>query len=229
MKKLLLVILAFYSTGIHSQDSLTIFIAADREVSEVLTPQKIYKYSEFKAGKIIFRDGSFAENNFNYNYLNREIEFIEKDTLAIAKNQMLNIRFLTVDKDTFFYDRGYLQQIIRTPSAKLLQKQKLAVTKREKIGAYNLATETSAIDSYGSYTDNFGVLTPHLKIRENITLVLKTDFYFADRFNTFLPANKKNLQKLFPNKTRQIDNYLKAHYINYKNAEDLKKLLVFLN
>lgn len=229
MKKLLLVILVCYSANIYSQENLTIFIPSDRQASEILTPQKIYKYSAFKPGRIIFRDGTFSDDKFNYNYLTKEIEFINKDTLAIAKNQMLNIRFLTVDKDTFFYNNGYLQQVAHTASGRLLKKQMLVVTKREKIGAYNLATETSAIDSYGSFTDEFGVLTPHLKIRENITLALRTDFYFGDRFNTFLPANKKNLQKLFPNKERQIDNYLKTHPVNFKNAEDLSKILASLN
>lgn len=221
--------MVLYSDSIYSQDSLIIFISADRQVAEILTPQKIYKYSEFKPGRIVFRDGTFADNKFNYNYLNREIEFINRDTLAIGKDQMLNIRFLTLDKDTFFYSKGYLQQIMYINSARLLQKQALVVIKREKIGAYNLATETSAIDSYGSFTDAFGVLTPHLKIRENITLALKTEFYFADRFNTFLPANKRNLEKLFPGKKNQIENYLKTNSVNYKNPEDLKKLLASLN
>jgi hypothetical protein len=229
MKKLLLAVLVLYSAVSYSQDSLTIFISADQQVSEVLTPKKIYKYAEFKPGRIIFRDGTFADDKFNYNFLNGEIEFIQRDTLAIAKDQMLNIRFLTLDKDTFFYDKGYLQQIVQTPSGRLLKKQMLVVSKREKIGGYNQPSQTSAIDSYGSFTDNYGVFTPNLKIHENITLVLRTDFYVADRFNTFLPANKRNLQRLFPNKQKQIDQYVKTHAINFKKAEDLKDLLAFLN
>ena len=57
---------------------MTIFIPADRLVSEVLTSKKIYKYSEFLPGKIIFRDGNFAEGKFNYNYLSGEIELKER-------------------------------------------------------------------------------------------------------------------------------------------------------
>lgn len=229
MKKLLLVISVFYSSIIYSQDSLTIFIGADQEVSEVLTPKKIYMYAEFKPGRIIFRDGSIADDQLNYNYLNGEIEFIKSDTLAIAKEQMFNIRFLTVGTDTFFYDKGYLQQVAQTPYGKLLKKQMLVVAKREKIGAYNQPTQTSAIESYGSFTDNFGGFTPNLKIHENITMVLRTDFYFADKFNTISLANKRALQKLFPNKKKQIDEYLDTHPVNYKNPEDLKKLLASLN
>jgi hypothetical protein len=228
MKKLLLIFI-LYSTAVCSQDSLTIFISADQQVSEVLTPKNIYKYSDFKPGRIVFRDGTIADDKFNYNYLNGEIEFIKRDTLAIAKEQMLNIRFVILDKDTFFYNKGYLQQIAQTPFGRLLKKQMLVVAKREKIGGYNQPSQTSAIESYGSFTDTYGVFTPNLKIHENITLVLRTDFYFADRFNSFSLANKRNLQKLFPNKKVQIDNYLKKHIVNFKNPEDLKKLFASLN
>jgi hypothetical protein len=229
MKKLLLIACIFYTVNIYSQDSLTIFISADQQVSEVLTPKKFYKYRDFKPGRIMFRDGSIADNNFNYNYLNGEIEFIQKDTLAIAKEQMFNIRVLTVGKDSFYYDKGYLQQVMETPSGRLLKKQLLVVSKREKIGGYNQASQTSAIESYGSFTDNYGVFTPNLKIHENITLTLRTDFYFADRFNTFLLANKRNFLRLFPNKKNQIDRYIKTHPVNFKNVEDLRNLLASLN
>lgn len=229
MKKLLLVMLFLYSAVVHSQDSLTIFISADQQVSEVLTPKRIYKYSEFKPGRIIFKDETFADDKFNYNYVNGEIEFIQRDTLAISKEQMLNIRFLTLDHDTFFYNKGYFQQLMQTSAGRLLKKQMLVVSKREKIGAYNQPSQTSAIESYGSFTDNYGVFTPNLKIHENITMILRNDYYFADRFNTFLPVNKRNLQKLFPNKKRQIDEYLQLHPVNFKNAEDLQRLLASLN
>lgn len=229
MKKLLLAALSLYCTASNAQDSLTIFISADQQVSDVLTPKKIYKYPEFKPGRITFRDGSVANDRFNYNYLNGEIEFIQRDTLAISKDQMLNIRFLTVDNDTFFYDKGYLQQIVTTPVGRLLKRQLLVVTKREKIGAYNQPSQTSAIESYGSFTDNFGGFTPNLKIHENITLALRTDFYFGDRFNTFLLASKRNLQRVFPNKRKQIDEYLRIHTVNFKKPEDLKNLLLSLN
>ena len=207
MKKILLAFFVLFATNLFAQDSLTIFIAADRPIEEVLTPKKIYKYAEFVPGKIFFRDGNFAEGKFNYNYLNGEIEFIQKDTLAIAKQQMFNIKMMAIDKDTFFYDKGYLQQVVQTPLGKLLKRQIFVVAKREKIGAYNQPSSTSAIESYGSFTDNFGMMTPGLKVRENITLTLRSDYYFGDKYNVFLLANKKNVLKIYPNKKEKINVY----------------------
>jgi hypothetical protein len=228
MKKLLLFLFILFAADLFGQDTLTIFLPADRLVSEVLTPKKIYKYPDFIPGKIFFRDGNFSEGKFNYNYLNGEMEFIQKDTLAIAKQQMLNIKMMTVDKDTFFYDKGYLQQVVQTPLGRLLKKQMLVVKKREKIGAYEQPSSTSAIESYGSFTDNFGNFTPGLKVRENITLVLRSDYYFGDKFNVFLLANKKNVLKTYPNKKNSINQYLQKNKVNFKNGDDLRKLLASL-
>lgn len=228
MKKIFLAIAILFASRLFAQDSLTIFIPSDSVVSQVLTPKKIYKYPVFLPGKILFRDGTIAADKLNYNFLNGEIEFVKKDTLAIAKEQMFNIKMVTIDKDTFFYDKGYLQQVMQAPSGKLLKKQMLGVTKREKIGGYNQPSATSAIESYGSFTDNYGTFTPGLKIKENITLAMRSNYYFGDKFNVFLLATKKNILKLYPNRKDRINQYLKQHNINFKNEKDLKKLLVSL-
>ena len=213
-----------------AQDSRTIFIAADKTVSEVLTPQKIYHYPQFINGKIFFRNGTTSEASLNYNYLNGEIEFItqEKDTLAIAKEQMLNIKRVVIDTNSFLYNHGYLELVMENPAGKLLKREMFDVVKREKIGAYNQPTSTSAIESYGSFTDNYGVFSPKLKIKENITLVLKTDYFFSDQYNLLLPANKKNVYKAYRSKKDQIDKYLEENSVDFKNPDDLKKLLTYL-
>lgn len=215
------------TNSLLAQDSTVIFIQADRTVSEVLTPDKIYEHPQFVKGKIFFRDGSLTEALLNYNYLNGEVEFIsnQKDTLAIAKQQMLNIKRVEINDHIYFYDRGYLEQVQENAIGKLLKKQMYDVIKREKIGAYNQPTSTSAIESYGSFTDNYGSFSPNLKVKENITLALRSLYYFGDKYNVFLPATKKNLLKSFPSKKRQIETYLKQHPVNFKSAEDLKTLL----
>jgi hypothetical protein len=226
MKKFAFAIFMVVMNNLNAQDSLRIFIEAGRPVGEVLTADKIYQYPNFAKGKIIFKDGSKSEARLNYNYLNGEIEFINPrgDTLAIAKEQMFNIGKVYIDTDYFVYDRGYMQKIVENASGKLLKKQTLDVLKREKIGAYNQSSSTSAIDSYNSFTDDHGVFTPNLIIRENITLILKTEYFFGDQYNLVLPATKKNIVKLFPSKKHLINTYLKQNTVNFKNEADLKKL-----
>ena len=208
----------------------TIFIAADQYVSEAATPDKIYHYPNFTDGKIFFRNKTTSDARLNYNYLNGEIEFItpNNDTLAIAKEQMLNIERVAIDTNTFFYNNGYLELVAQNAVGKLLKKQIFDVVKREKLGGYGQPTSTSAIESYGSITQNYGEHAFNLKVRENITLVLKTNYYFGDQYHVILPANKKNIYKVYRSKKDLLDSYFKENEVDFKKPEDLEKIFAFL-
>ncbi len=213
-----------------AQDS-TIFIAADQYVSEVATPERIYRFPNFTDGKIFFRNNSISDAPLNYNCLNGEIEFISpnNDTLAISKEQMLNIGWVAVDNSTFFYNNGYLELVAQSEAGKLLKKQRFEVLKREKIGGYGQPSSTSAIQSYSSFKESYGAREFNLKVRENITLVLKTNYFFGDQYQMILPANKKNIYKVYRSKKGLIDSYLKENVVDFKKAEDLKKIFAFLS
>ncbi len=232
MKKIAIALSIIILPGrLRAQDSSVIFIEAGRDVAEVLTPEKIYEFPKFVDGVIMFRDGTSAQAMLNYNYLLGEVVFIspDKDTLAIAKNQMLNIgRILMGGKSFFYYDHGYLELIEETPFGKLLKKQMLKLIKREKIGGYNQPSSTTAIDSYETFTDEHGVFTPNLKIRENITLALTSVYFIGDLQNVFLPASKRNVLKMFSLKKPQLKNYLDENTVDFRNLQSLKKLFASL-
>ncbi|MEO7046773.1 MAG: hypothetical protein ABI091_15825 [Ferruginibacter sp.] len=229
MRISLLIIFVVIAKFSFAQDS-TLFIAAGQEVSEVLTPQKIFRYPQFISGEVLFRDNTTSHALLNYNYLLGEIEFIspKKDTLALAKEQMKNIKKVIIDTNTFFYNRRYVELVMENGAGKLFKSEMYYVVKREKIGGYNQPSSTSAIESYENFTGTYGIPEQHLKIRENITLVLKTNYFFGNDYDLVLPANKKNLYKVCPAKKDQIDEYLKENSVDYKNPSDLKKLLNYL-
>ena len=222
--------LLLYVNNNFAQDSSRILIKADQLPSEVLTPEKIYQYPKFSPGKIIFRDQTSSEAPLNYNYLNSEIEFIDQknDTLAIAKHQMLNIQRIIVNKDTFYYDNGYLQQVLQTPVGILAKRLMLVVLKREKLGAYNQPASTTNVESMEYFRDYYGSITTTLKVRENITMVYRNEFFIGDNYYSFLPANKKNLLKLFPSRKAILNNYLRENEVDFKNSDHLKKLFLLL-
>ncbi len=230
MKISILTIFIFIAAFACAQDSTIIFIAAGEDVSEVLTPNKIFRYPQFINGKILFRNGSTSQALLNYNYLMGEIEFIspKNDTLAIAKEQMLLIEKVIIDTNTFSYNQRYVELVMENSAGKLWKSEIFGVIKREKIGAYNQPSSTSAIESYESFVGTYGVPELHLKTRENITLVLKTNYYFGDNYHLILPANKRNIYKVYPAKKTRIDDYIKENTVDYRNSADLKKLLIYL-
>ena len=129
------------------------------------------------------------------------------DTLNIAYPG--TIKFIRINNDLFYYDDGYVKLIKDNNTIKLAAKQTLRVSGKNKIGAYNMASPASSIDSYNSLIiDNKNYnLTP----KEDITLTKKTQYYFGDKYNHFVLATRKNLLRQFSKQSAALNLYLKEN------------------
>ena len=209
----------------HAQDS-TIIIKAGTSLNESVSVTDLYEYPQFFYGKVFFRAGDSSGGRLNYNRFADQMQFIDfkGDTLDIANPG--TIKFIRINNDMFYYDNGYVKLIKNNNKIKLASKQTLKVSGKNKIGAYNMASSVSATDSYGSINinnKNYN-LTPNV----DITLTKKTQYYFGDKYNHFVLANKKNLLSLYSEQDGTVAAYLKENKVDFNNREDLEKLLQHL-
>ena len=223
--KVLPLILLVCCCSAHAQDS-TIIIKAGTSFNESVSITDLYEYPQFVYGKVFFRPGDSSAARLNYNRFLDEMHFIDLkgDTLNIAYPG--TIKFIRISNDLFYYDNGYVKLIKDNNTIKLAAKQTLRMSGKNKIGAYNTASTTSAIDSYSSLTidhKNYN-LTP----REDIKLTKRTDYYFGDKYNHFVLANKKNLLRLFSKQNGALTAYLKENDVDFTNREDIEKLFHYL-
>ena len=223
--KVLPLILLVCCCSAHAQDS-TIIIKAGTSFNESVSITDLYEYPQFVYGKVFFRPGDSSAARLNYNRFLDEMHFIDLkgDTLNIAYPG--TIKFIRISNDLFYYDNGYVKLIKDNNTIKLAAKQTLRMSGKNKIGAYNTASTTSAIDSYSSLTidhKNYN-LTP----REDIKLTKRTDYYFGDKYNHFVLANKKNILRLYPKQEGAVTAYLKENNVDFNNREDIEKLFQYL-
>lgn len=229
MKLITLAITLFVCQALVGQEPKRVVIEAGKRVADVLTPTVMFRYPEFKAGQILLRDNVLLHAKLNYNLFNGEVMFASPggDTLAIEKEQMLNIKQLSIDSDTYVYNKGYLEIIRENKTGSLGRKQQYLMTSREKIGGYDLASPASSIDSYNSFSDRANN-RHELVVRENISFVLRTEYFIGDTYKLFLPINKKNLEKIFFKKRYLVDSYLKEHEVDFKNEKQVTDLFIYL-
>ena len=225
---LLFFILIGYA-DLSAQDSTFVTIKTGQSVKDVLTSADIYHYPQFTNGKVFLRDGTKAAGKMNYNRLYGQMLFINPigDTLALADEK--NIKFIVIDKDTFYYDGGYLRLMANGGVVKLTEKQIWVLADIRKIGTHNRPTTTVAVTSFSSYTDGRDAAkSKDLIMNEDVVLRKETQYYFGDKYNLFVPASKKGLLQIFPKEQREIDNYLKENKVNFNKKEDVEKLYQFL-
>ena len=230
MKPLLLSLLILIGyVDLSAQDSTFVTIKAGNRVNDVLTPAEIYYYPQFTSGKVFFRDGSKAVGKMNYTRLFDQMLFIgpKGDTLVVADEK--NIKFITIDQDTFYFDEGYVRLIMNKGDVKLAEKQVWVVADVRKIGSHNKATSTVAITSIDSYTDRASRAKSYdLLINEDMLIKKETQYFFGDKYNHFVRSGKKKLLLLFPKEQASIENYLKENKVDFDKKDDLEKITQFL-
>ncbi len=213
--------------NLFAQKKTSIVVKAGNNIKDVVPITEIFEYPQFISGRVFFKDGQNSGAKMNYNRLVNEVQFIDSkgDTLAVANEN--TIQFVAIEKDTFYYDGGFLKLLDGSKAVKLAVKQILKVGDKQKMGGYDMATSTSAISSYKSFYD--GRQFYNLSVREDIILLKVTQYYIGDKYNNFVSANKKNVMKLFSKHQNVLQKYLKDNLIDFEKKEDLEKLVQFLN
>ena len=226
---LLLFFILIGYTDLSAQDSTFVTIRTGERVTDVLTVADIYHYPQFTNGKVFLRDGSKAVGKMNYNRLYGQMLFINPkgDTLALADEK--NIKFMVIDRDTFYYGEGYIRLLANNGITKLTEKQTWVLADIRKIGTHNRPTTTVAVTSLSSFTNGKDAAkSKDLIMNEDVVLKKETQYYFGDKYNLFVPASKKGLLQLFPKEQQGIDSYLKENKVNFNKKDDIEKLYKFL-
>ena len=109
MKNAALAIIAIlvYSHSACSQNNQW-KVKAGEDINESVPDSVRFRYSQFVAGHVYFKDGRISSAPLNYNLLNGEMQFITvgKDTLIIANE--VTIKFIVINNDSF-YLKNYLK------------------------------------------------------------------------------------------------------------------------
>jgi hypothetical protein len=227
MKKLLfLVVILSFSLCVVAQSRKSFSVNPGKKIVEEIPITDIYRYAEFKMGEVSLKNGTAANVKLNYNSVFGEMQYIDPkngDTLSLAEEK--NIKFIAVEKDTFYFDEGWLELIGGTSTVRIAKKKLLEITNREKIGAMEVAG-FGAIETYNKYTGS-----QHMKdlvAKEKLTFTEHVSYYFGDRFNHYSRANRKGLLKLYGDSSEKIDKWISENKIDLSNEDDLKKLSVYL-
>ena len=227
MKKFVFPGLMFFSSiCAMAQAKRTFQVNPAQKIVEAIPVTALYSYPEFKMGTVALRNGTAANVKVNYNSVFGEMQFIDPkngDTISLAEEK--NIKYVAVEKDTFYYDQVWLRVIETDSSMKIAKLTRLEITNKEKLGAMEVAG-FGAIETFNKYTGS-----QHMKdlvAKERITFTENITYYFGDRFNHFAKANKKSLINLNRSYEEKIEIWLKENKTDFSNEDDLKRLLSFI-
>ena len=225
-KFLLAFITILVNIQIAAQTKKTFTVNAGQKVVEAIPVNELYSHPEFTLGTVQLKDASEAVVKLNYNKVFGEIQYIDPetgDTLSLAEEK--NIKFVAIEKDTFYFDEVWLQFVSGNSTLKMAKKKLLEMTNKEKLGAM----EVPGFGSIETYTKFTG--SQHMKdlvAKEKLSFSEHVSYYFGDRFNRFSKATKKGLLKMYSKKEKVLENWLDDNKIDFSNENDLAKLFIYL-
>lgn len=211
-------------TGYGQQQTWT--VKAGESIKAALGDSIVFRYPKFEPGIVYFKNGTASSALLNLNLTNGEMQFISgtKDTLTLDYEQTINT--VVIHADTFYFAKVFVELIRSNAVAKLAKMQTFVPIDMEKMGGYDQATSTSSINS-ASYFFN-GTQSTMLTQNKLMVLRKKNNYFIGDKFNHFLPANRKNIAKLFNKQAGTIDDFLKENKISFVKETDLLKLVDLL-
>lgn len=223
MRKLLTTLLVFAMLWGQTQPQERFIVKPGEIPEKVLPAEAVYYFPAFTKGELSFKTGGKTSQRFNYNCLLDELQFLSVggDTLAIAEPyEMMKVK---VDSVTYYFDKGYLRELGQKGGYTLALRERLIQSDTKKEAAYGTTSGTGAISSLESV--RMGNHVFRLETRREVLFVKRQAFYLGNRYNKFVPANKKGFASVFPEKKDLIDTFIKEQKTDFNILEDLQKLL----
>jgi hypothetical protein len=205
-----------------SAQSKTFKINPGQKIVDIIPQDELYSYATFTPGTILFKNGNFAKALMNYNVYYETIEFINTkgDTLAIADESI--IKMITMKEDTFYFSKTYVKAIADYGDLLLAEKQFFSISNREKIGAMGTTTSAS-VDTHNAIRNK--EVAKDLVVQEVLTLRKSNVLFIGNKYQYFLPVNKKNLMEMYGTRQKDVSNYLKENTVHFSSEEDVKRLM----
>ncbi len=144
------------------------------------------------------------------------------DTITLGDEKA--IESIVIDKDTFYYEDGYLE-LMENFKVKIARKKLLVFSNRQKLGGMGeLSSASIETNTRVGTEQGMKDIVP----QEILTFSEKTTYYIGDKFNHFKPLNKKNLYTAYSKQHAAVAGYLEKHPVNFFKEADVNQLIGFL-
>ena len=187
-----------------------------------------YYFKDFTSGRVILKNKQFARGKFNYNFVNRQMHFLNGTTDMIVEN-LEDIDTVIIDKTRFIPYEGRFMEVIKGKKSVMLIEKNVNTRERGKVGAMGVATHgtVQAIDVNARFQRVNGENNMDLTIYKDE--IENTDFILIKRkWESF--RNQATFLKLFPKKKQEsIKEVIKAQDVDFEKPEDIVKLLDIIN
>ena len=227
MKITSLVLLCWIISCAGVQAQKQIRVKADTDITRAIPMADRYRYPQFMAGNVVYRNGVSGGGRLNYNRLLGEIQFIDTkgDTLGLADEQ--NVAHVMIGTTRFYVNpgKGCPEVISEHGPVKLARQTVFRSMRSEKKVAYGQSSGASSVATVQPYSNNSSM--HRIESIGDQMVKEETTYFIIDQNERYYQLNKNTLYKVFPKHKKAIEAYLNEQSVQFSEEADLQKLIQF--
>ena len=184
-----------------------------------------YLFPEFSEGTIIKKSGEIVKAFMNYNTLTQEMIF-QQNSQYLALDQLETVDTVYILNRAFVHANNVFYEVgVKAPIALCIQYHSILIPPGNETGFGQ--TQTSAANAVSDLKSSGRAYA--LKLPDDYKLKSETSFWLKKNDKFIAIKNAKDVKNVFNNKTDSINIYLKTNKVNFKNKDDVTKLIAFCN
>ncbi len=205
--------------------SLCILIVFATLFSSSVMAQSPYLYEDFKQGQVHFKSGDLISEYFNYNGVTDEMVF-QSDGKRLALDDLDKVNQVVVGDHIFVPFEGRFFEKSGSSELGPFIRYKYRLIEPGKPSGYGGESHTTASTSFSSLADS--KMLYDLKLPDEYRIVKTHEFYLLVDGVLHKVNNKKQLKKVFPDKSKGILDFIKDENIDFSKIEDMNRLAEFI-
>lgn len=184
---------------------------------------KAYLFEEFSFGTVLLKSGSVEHAELNYNTNDQSILFINNGQYMILTG-LETIDTAYIKDRKFITANGIFYEVIATAAGANLYVSYSNTMKPNTAITNHSGTERESDSRVSNAVTGAYVTRPY---KGDFIVEIQKKFWIGNGKILMKLNGERQFVKFFPAKDEKIKTYVKENNVNFKNEEDLKKLLAY--
>lgn len=180
----------------------------------------------FTKSVVVLKSGQINTAVLNYNTIDQEMVFMQNGLFYVLDEPQKIDSIFMANRKFVPQEKGFYEVLYKGPVTLFMQHKSYAEFQGYPTG-YGARSQTTSPNYVSRIYGAKGTL--NLKIPNDYKVVEDSKYWL--RYNSQMSSfeNKKGFLKIFPEKAKDLNQYIEKNKINFKNTEDLKKLISYCN
>jgi hypothetical protein len=180
----------------------------------------------FTKSVIKLKSGEIKTAVLNYNTVNQEMVFMQDKQFYVLDDPQLIDSVFMANRTFVPMEKGFYEVLYKGQVALFKQHKSYTESEGYPIG-YGAKSQTTSPNYVKQIYGGKGAID--LRVAPGVKVVDDSQYWVRMNFQMRPFENKKNFVKIFPEKEKEINDFINKNKINFKEIEDVKRLGIYCN